>query len=91
MILNCLSLKTLCHIYKTEAAKFHFPVSANLVLFMNTEKAGNVYVHQAIEKVVFLCVLSGKPQWYPSKLNYYFRERRLSQTFPKHVLLIDVT
>lgn len=44
MILNCLSLKTLCHIHKTEAAKFHFPVSASLALFMNTGKAGNVYV-----------------------------------------------
>lgn len=90
MILNCLSLKTLCHIHETETAKFHFPVSANLALFMNTEKAGNVYVQQAIEKVV-LFVLSGKPSWYPSKQSYYFRERRLSQTFPKHPLLIDVT
>lgn len=42
--LNCLSLKRFCHVHKTEAAKFHFPVSANLVLFMNTRKAGNVYV-----------------------------------------------
>lgn len=57
MILNCLSLKTLCHTHKTEAARFHFSVSANLALFMNTEK-------QAIEKVV-LFVLSGKRQWYP--------------------------
>lgn len=89
-ILNCLSFKMLCHIHKTEAAKFHFPMSRNLALFVNTGKVGDVYVQQVIGKVV-LFVLSGKPQWYPSKPGYYFRERRPSQTFPKHALLIDVT
>lgn len=88
--LNCLSPKRFCHMHKTEAAKFPFPVSANLVLFVNTRKAGNVYVQWVIEKVV-LFVLSGKHQQYPSGLGYYFRERRLSQPFPKYTLLMDVT
>ena len=28
---------------------------------------------------------SRKPQWYPSRMGYYFREGSLSQPFPKHV------
>ena len=57
-VLNCLSLKRFFHVPKTEAAKLHFPVSAKLVLFMNTRKAGNVCVQRVIEKAV-LCVISG--------------------------------
>lgn len=30
--------------HKTEAAKLHLPVSANLVLFVDTRIEGNVYV-----------------------------------------------
>lgn len=75
--------------HKTEAAIFHFPVSANLALFVNTGKAVNVYEKQVIEKVV-LFVLSGKPQWYPGELGNYFRERGFSQPVPEHALVIDV-
>ena len=51
-----LKLKRFCHVHKTEAAKLHFPVSANLVLFTNTRKAGNVCVQRVIEKAV-LCII----------------------------------
>lgn len=70
--------------HKTEAAKLHFPVSANLVLFMNTRKAGNVCLQRVTEKVV-LCVI--KETSVVSKYSglYYFREGRVSQPFPKHV------
>lgn len=61
-----------------------------ILYFAWAQKAGNVYVQWMIEKVV-LSVLSGKPQQYPSGLGYYFRERRLSQPFPNHAPLMDVT
>ena len=83
-VLSCLSLKRFCPVHQTEAAKLHFPVSANLVLFMNTRKAGNVCVQRVTEKVV-LWVIKETPVVSKYSGLYYFREGRLSQLFPKHV------
>lgn len=84
-VLDCSSLKRFSHLNKTQAEKFHFSVSVNLGLFMNTRKAGNVYVQQATKKVV-LFELSWEPQEYPSEPGYDFRERKSCQPFPKHAL-----